>query len=252
MDQQDAVTALLRYVMGTDLVGVYLYGSSVDGGLRPASDIDVLAVTRSPLSPSARGRLAQSVMSVSGERAGGRSLEVTVVVKEQVNPWRYPPVADFVYGDWLVASLNEPGVTGPAATPNLAVELTQVLQAEKVMTGPPAKDVLDRPPREDLARACHDSIPGLLADLDGDERNVVLTFARIWCTLATGRILSKDRAAHWAAPQLPIDVRPVLEHARHLYLTTTYAEENWPAGLRERSAALVDHIIHRLPDRASG
>jgi streptomycin 3"-adenylyltransferase len=247
VDQQDAVAAALRDVVDKDLIGVYLYGSSVDGGLRPASDIDVLAVTRSPLSPAARSRLAERVMSVSGERASGRSLEVTVVVQDEVNPWRYPPVADFVYGDWLAASLNDPAATGPAATPNLAVEITQILQAQRVLTGPPAKEVLAIVPPADLARACRDCIPSLLEDLVGDERNVVLTFARIWCTLETGRILSKDRAAEWAAPRLPADLRPVLEHARHLYLTTPYAQESWPAGLRESSALLVDHIIHRLP-----
>jgi hypothetical protein len=204
-------------------------------------------VTKAPLSSNGRVLLAQRVMSVSGKRVNGRPMEVTVVVQDQVSPWRYPPEADFVYGDWLVDSLAEPPVTGPAATPNLAVEITQVLQADMVLTGPPANEVLEAVPPEDLARACRDSIPALLADLEGDERNVVLTFARIWFTLETGRICSKDRAAEWAVPQLPEDLRPVLEHARHLYVTTPYSDETWPPGLRARCAALVGHIMGRLP-----
>jgi predicted nucleotidyltransferase len=247
MDQQDAVMTALRDVVGQDLVGLCVYGSSVEGGLRPASDIDLLAVTKAPLSPARRMRLSDRMMSVSGERAHGRPVELTAVVQEQVKPWRYPPIADFVYGEWLVASLGEPGVTGPAATPNLAVEITQVLRADRVVTGPPPNEVLDAVPPEDLARACRDSIPGLLADLEGDERNVILTFARIWYTLETGQISSKDRAAEWASPRLPEDLRPVLDHVRRLYLTTSYAQERWPPGLRESTARLVDHITHRLP-----
>ena len=72
-----------------------------------------------------------------------------------------------------------------------------------------------------------EGIPDLLNDLPGDTRNVVLTFARIWTTLATGEIKSKDAAADWALAQLPPEHRPVLEHAKQLYLTRRYTEETW-------------------------
>lgn len=40
--------ALVREVLGSDLVGAYLYGSSVLGGLRPYSDLDLLVVAGHP------------------------------------------------------------------------------------------------------------------------------------------------------------------------------------------------------------
>ena len=70
-----------------------------------------------------------------------------------------------------------------------------------------------------------DGIPALLGFLDGDEANVVLTFARIWTTLATGVIRSKDAAADWALRRLPPEHRAVLEHARAIYLGD--APEEW-------------------------
>ncbi|MCI0582291.1 MAG: nucleotidyltransferase domain-containing protein, partial [Chloroflexi bacterium] len=36
---------ILREVIGDAVLGVYLHGSAVMGGLRPTSDVDVLAVT---------------------------------------------------------------------------------------------------------------------------------------------------------------------------------------------------------------
>ena len=40
-----------------------------------------------------------------------------------------------------------------------------------------------------------DGVPSLMADLADDTRNVLLTLARIWTTVATGEIRSKDEAA---------------------------------------------------------
>ena len=37
--------ALLKMILGPDLLGVYLYGSSVVGGLQKYSDIDLFVVT---------------------------------------------------------------------------------------------------------------------------------------------------------------------------------------------------------------
>ena len=45
-DQIQAVADLVSGVFGSDLVGAYLHGSAVLGGLRPTSDVDVLAVCR--------------------------------------------------------------------------------------------------------------------------------------------------------------------------------------------------------------
>lgn len=54
--------------------------------------------------------------------------------------------------------------------------------------------------------------------VEGDERNVLLTLARMWTTLATGRFVSKDAAADWARPQLSEHAAGTLALAREAYL----------------------------------
>ena len=71
----------------------------------------------------------------------------------------------------------------------------------------------------------------------------MLTLARIWTTVATGEIKSKDAAADWALAHLPPEHRPVLEHARDLYLTRSYAEETWTDELWARVPAHVDAVL---------
>ena len=93
-----------------------------------------------------------------------------------------------------------------------------------------------------------DSISDLLSYLDGHERNVVLTFVRIWTTLATGVFRSKDGAADWALPLLPPEHRPVLEYAKANYMSG--APEQW-GHLLPRVRPFVDHVIREIEKSAA-
>jgi streptomycin 3"-adenylyltransferase len=74
-------------------------------------------------------------------------------------------------------------------------------------------------------------------------RNVVLTLARIWSTVATGEIRSKDAAAEWALPRLPEEHRAVLSRARTIYLGGQ--EEQWH-DLAGRVRAHADHVAPEI------
>lgn len=162
MDHVERVVRLMTDVIGGDLLGAYLHGSSALGGLRPASDVDILAVTRRPLGEGQRRALVAGLLPISGATVGARPVELTVVVQAGVRPWRYPPVGDFLYGEWLRAAYQAGVVPAPGPMPGLA--------------GPRPAHVLDPVPAEFLVRASVDAIPGLLADLPHDTRNVLLTF----------------------------------------------------------------------------
>jgi streptomycin 3"-adenylyltransferase len=217
------VVDLVRDVLGPDVVGAWLGGSAVAGGLRPSSDLDVFVVSRRPTTDPERRRLVDGLLALSGSRAAAgpsRSIELTIAVSSHVRPWRYPPPMDLQYGDWWRAELESlrDGWPWPSPNPDLAVLITSVLAASEPLIGPPAREVLDPVPRADLARAMRDGIPSLLDEVASDTRNVLLTLARIWFTLETGTIAPKDEAATWAIARLTHPQRLVLERARAIYL----------------------------------
>lgn len=253
MDQLQQIVRLVDDAIGSIVLGIYLHGSAVHGGLKPASDIDVIVVSRRRMDERERRALVDGLLKISGPRVGARSVELTVVVQSEVRPWRYPPMSDFLYGDWLRAEIDADGPPQPAPMPNLAIEIPMTLAANYPLQGPPPAELLDPVPTADLVRGSVAGIPDLLNDLPGDTRNVVLTFARIWTTLATGEIKSKDAAADWALAQLPPEHRPVLEHAKQLYLTRRYSEEEpWSDELQAQMRPHVDVVlaeIGRLTER---
>jgi hypothetical protein len=131
----------------------------------------------------------------------------------------------------------------PVPSPDLAPLITMVLQANHPLFGPPPADLLDPVPHADLRRAIAEGVPGLLADLDGDTRNVVLTLARVWLTLVTGEIRSKAAAADWALDRLPAEHRAVLAHARSAYLGDE--PDRWD-DLRPHIRPHVDYVIAQI------
>ena len=222
--QVDAVVRLVAGAFGPDLVGAYLHGSAVLGGLRPTSDIDVLAVVSRSSTPAERRLLVQGLLDVSGSRARrvvGRPVELTVVVRSRIHPWHYPPPVELQYGEWLRDAYEDGFTPGPAADPDLALLLTTALRGTQPLAGPPLAQLVDPVPHRDQRRAALEGVPSLVDELADDTRNVLLTLARIWTTLVTGDIRSKDDAATWALDRLPGEHRDVMAAARRDYLGDT-------------------------------
>ncbi len=228
--------------LGSAVAGVYLFGSAVVGGLRANSDVDVLAVVNHGLSEPTRGELVTRLLSVSG-RVGNadrvRPLEVTVVNRADVVPWRYPPKKELIYGEWLRDQFERGRIPEPTHDPDLAIVLSQVRATGISLFGQDASEMLDPVPMADLRRAMMDSLPALLKDLKGDERNVILTLARMWQTVATGEFSPKDAAAEWAMPLLTKEQATLLDLARRAYRGETVDE--WD-GLDSEVMELVNHL----------
>ncbi|MFF1697845.1 aminoglycoside adenylyltransferase family protein [Streptomyces sp. NPDC058257] len=243
MTQTADTVHLVRETLGADVVGIYLYGSASLGGLRPYSDIDVFAVVERPVTAGRRRRLVEGLLDLSAwppRGDGVRPVELTIVVRHEVVPWTYPPRCEFQYGEWLRQEYERGQSPSPVPSPDLAPLITMVLLADTPLAGPPPGEVLVPVPPRDLARAIVAGVPDLRAELASDTRNVVLTLARIWMTLATGAMTSKDAAADWALARLPAVHRPVLAHARAVYVAGE--EERW-GELRPLVGPYVAYVV---------
>ena len=237
-------------VLGPDVLGVYLHGSAVAGGLHHRSDLDVLVVVEVEPEPAVRAALVGAVLPVgrrAGKRPDDRSVELTVVTRSDVVPWRYPPRQAFQYGEWEREAYLSGFVPAPRSEPDLAVLLTTALGAGIPLAGPPISSLLAPVPASDLRRACIDLIPRLDGDLDTDTANVILTMARVWATLDTGEILPKDAAATWATERIDPDWVPILLRAEGVYLGTS--KDRWE-DLAEDIRPAADALLAEIREAA--
>ena len=220
---------LLKMLLGPDLLAVYLYGSSLVGGLQKYSDIDLFVVTNRVTTAEEKKKLIVNLLQSSGiyMKSSKLPLEITIVEKAAINPWQYPPHFDFQYGEWLRESFNK-GIIEPWLTiemPDLALIITQVLLKSQTLWGLEPKQLLVPVPYHDFMKAMLHDLNRLATDLEHDTRNVLLTYARIWSTLETNAIRSKPAAADWVINHLPTIYQPVIERAKSI--CTGVENEHW-------------------------
>jgi predicted nucleotidyltransferase len=238
---------LLKGVLGNDLLGVYIYGSSIVGGLQRYSDIDLFVVSNRLSTQEEKAKIVNILLKISGlyRSTERRPIELTIVVESEVNPWHYPPTFDFQYGEWL-RSKFESGNIEPWQTkemPDLAMLITQVLLASRTVYGQTANRLLTAVPFDDFITATVKELDSLVDDLESDTRNVLLTLARIWSTLETDEIRSKQSAAEWVIKKLPEEYKPAMLHA--LETSLGKESENWKSRMK-LTKLCADFIIKKI------
>ncbi|WP_313388336.1 aminoglycoside adenylyltransferase family protein [Achromobacter aegrifaciens] len=221
--QVAAASSLIERHLGAGLVAIHLFGSAVDGGLQPHSDIDLLVTVTQPPDEAVLRALAAALLAISappGSSPDLRALEVTVLALEHVVPWRHPARRELQFGEWLRTDLMAGVVEPPMMDHDLAILLTKVRGHSIPILGPQADQLLQAVPREDLRRALLDTVAqwNTPEDWAGDEKHIILALARIWYTAVSGGIASKDQAAAWLLERLEAPYRPVLAKARAIYL----------------------------------
>ncbi len=242
---QDAVSAL-HGIFEDALVGIYLHGSAAQGRLQPQSDIDLLVLIARPMTQQERIALLAALLSLSGRHPRGthapRCLEVMAFDAGGRGIHAYPAQAEMVYGEWLRSAFESGEIPGPTSDPENTLILAQARKEAKSLLGPEIAHLLPEIPIATVRAAMRDGVPALLSGLRGDERNVLLTLARIWRTAEFGDFVSKDAAAAWAIPRMPHQDAMILDYARKAYLGMFV--ESW-ADKQDAARSAAEYLCKR-------
>lgn len=202
----ESIARLLTHLDAADpggVIGLYLHGSGVDV-LHRDSDIDLLLVTRRSLAQAEREQLVAVLMDLSGwhghvERfpdvALRRPVELTSVVLGRVSTEPALAHRDFQFGEWLRADIVDGKSLQPTDDPDVVLLIASAISRHVVLRGPEMTSVLPAVPCTHAREAALRVMPSVIQNAAGDERNALLTVARILVTAHTGTIVSKDAAA---------------------------------------------------------
>lgn len=228
------------------LVGLYVHGSLALGCFNSArSDVDVIAVVDEPLSGEEKLQLIDGLLRIS---AAPYAIELHVLARANLEPWRYPTPFDLHYGeshreDFAFDPLGALQAQADATDPDLAAHLSVVREAGVVLAGPVPADVFPEVSKDDLADS-------LRRDLEWTRNSrsalyAVLSPCRVWAALATGDVHSKASGARWALERLPDDLRPLVERALASYEGAGESIE-FDEAARERLFAYVEDRVDSI------
>lgn len=196
--QIDNVLIELKRLFSKDLLGVYLYGSYVKGGLKKDSDVDFLVIINRDMTKEEKRILISKIMPISkeiGEDTSLKYIELTVLNYHENENWSYPPIEEFIYGEWL----REDYLNYFIPEKNNNIDLTILLYQAKLSSisiygENNINNLIPDVPFIDLQKAIKESSKELIKDFYGDEKNVILTLCRMIVTYETGKFYSKDLA----------------------------------------------------------
>ncbi len=219
--QVTQTTAILIETLGHALEGIYLYGSSVLGGLQPKSDLDFLVVVNRALTLESKKTLIAHLLVLSGEidnKQGKRYLEITLVNQAELSQLTFPVYREFQYGEWLRDDYVKGYIPNVVKDEDLAILLRKVRKNSLTLYGKEAEKVIPVISDSVFKDAILASLPHVLKEIEEDETNVILTLCRMYYSIQTGEIISKDQAVDAMLPLTPDVFKPLLIKAKASYL----------------------------------
>lgn len=185
------------------------------------SDIDILVIINERIDESVRYSLALQFLKISSfpvSSDGVRPLDIVFVVKDDFSPWHHPVKKEFFFGEWLREDFEKGLLPSTSFDSDLTLILAMVLNSNIKLFGDDAHSVIPSIPMRDIRKAIKESVLSVTEQIIGDERNVLLTLARMLATLETGEFFSKNQAIDKILDIIPPEHQEILLLARDSYL----------------------------------
>jgi len=244
--QVTQTTAFLIDTLKNSLEAIYLYGSYVMGGLKPKSDLDLFVIVNQALSPAIKRILIEQLLVLSGEidnNQGKRYLEVTIINQSALSKLVFPLHREFQYGEWLREEYSNGYIPENVKDEDLTILLRKVRLNSIALYGKEAIEVLPIISDTVFKKAILASLPNVIKEIEDDEINVILTLCRMYYSVQTGEVISKDKAVDYILPITPDQFRPLLVQAKAVYLGVNKSPLNTDVSLLHQ---FVDFILARI------
>jgi predicted nucleotidyltransferase len=195
-----------KHIVKEDMIGFYIHGSLAMGGFNPnKSDIDLLVVTKRPLTVERKRRLVQLFLNYSTRPY---PIEVSFLNENQLQNWEHPSSFDFHYSeDWRERYNNELTkrvfIQEKIKDNDLAAHITVTYHRGICVEGKPIKEVFPLVPRSHYISSIMSDFQDCLKNVEKNPIYCTLNFLRVYWYLKEGVISSKKEAGEWGLLHLP-------------------------------------------------
>ncbi|WP_052345682.1 aminoglycoside adenylyltransferase domain-containing protein [Paucisalibacillus sp. EB02] len=210
--------AEINEICNHNIIGIYLHGSLAMGGFNPnRSDIDLILVTKEPISRKTKRRLAQLFLSHSNSPF---PIEISVLNMSQLHNWQHPCPFDFHFsehwrerykddinratGEFINDSIN--------LDPDLAAYIMIINHRGICLEGKPIVEVFPSVPKSDYLSSIMEDFEDCLVGIVDNPIYCSLNLLRVYWYLKEGVISSKQEAGEWGLHILPPKLKSIIQN----------------------------------------
>ena len=210
-----------KWILGDNLVGIYLHGSAVMGCFNPLkSDIDLLVVVENDM-PDETKRAYMDMVVALNAHAPAKGIEMSVVKREVCKPFVYPTpfVLHFsaMHLGWYRDNPDDYIKKMNGTDKDLAAHVTVIRTRGVCLYGEPVADVFGAVPAEDYMDSIWNDICDAEDDIAEDTMCLTVNLARVYAWQQEGKVLSKNEGGEWGLKNLPEKHHELLRKALSEY-----------------------------------
>ena len=238
---------LNREILGENLVGVYLHGSSVMDCFNPTeSDLDLLIVVNDAIPDDVKKNYMDMVVLLN-EEAPVKGIEFSVVKKGVCNPFVYPTPFDLHFSithlDWYKNSPEDYIQKMKGTDKDLAAHITIINHRGKVLYGQEIKDVFGEVSKQDYFNSIWFDIESAQKDILENTMYFTLNLARVLAYQKDHLILSKKEGGEWGLANLPVKYHSLIMSALEDYASGNSCQYNM-----ELAAEYAKYMLGEIKD----
>lgn len=206
----------IKSIVKDNFIGFYLHGSLAMGGFNPKnSDIDLLVVTKKPLTLNSKRQLVMLLLKRSNNPY---PVEISFLSDVQLKNWKHPSPFEFHYSEsWRDRYKCErsresiESIQDNLYDADLAAHITVTNYRGICLEGKVISDVFPIIPRTHYISSIMEDFQDCLKNMVDDPIYCGLNLLRVYWYLKEGVISSKEEAGIWGEAELPIELKTTVQ-----------------------------------------
>jgi predicted nucleotidyltransferase len=238
----ETLVEVFKEEINNHLIGIYLHGSLAMGCFNPdKSDIDLLIVTKKPLSLETNKRIVQRILTLHDNMLSTRRIEFSILLESGLQHFIHPTPFELHYSDYHREKykLDESYICGGFEDADLAAHIMVTYHRGKTLYGKAIRDVFPPIDEQFYIQSILLDVKNAVNDIRTSPVYFTLNLCRVLFFLKEGFISSKKEGGKWGLIVLPPRYHKTIQHCLDEYAgvmdNVEYKEEQ-----------LVDFAIYML------
>lgn len=214
-------TEMSKQILGENLVGIYLHGSSAMGCFNPQkSDLDLILVVYDNITDCVKIEFLNN-LPVLNKEAPAKGIELSIVKREYCDPFVYPTPYELHFSpdyiNWIERDINDYVNKLKGTDRDLGAHFTIINHYGKVLYGEPIAKVFGEVPKNNYIDSIWFDIENACDETLRNPMYMTLNLCRVLAYMQNDLVLSKKTGGDWGLQSLPLKYHAIIGKALECY-----------------------------------